>query len=397
MPLRAADGRITGTFGISRDITRRKQTEEELRHTQQFLASIVEHIPNMIFVKDAQNLRFVRFNRAGEDLLGYSRDELLGKNDYDFFPKEEADFFTAKDREVLGNGRVEDIPEEPIKTRFKGERVLHTIKIPLLDDQGEPQFLLGISEDVTDRMRAEEAQRQAEAKERDVMERTDRLNSIGLLAAGMAHEINNPLQGMMSHMSLIKKALPVGSPGRKNADLVLEGIESISALVHRLLSLGTEEHEFTESTGDGRQALEFVAQLVESQLSRARIKLEVRIAPGPLRVAMAEKALVQVLLNLIINARDAMPDGGTMTLEAFAVSPWICLTVRDTGVGIAKEAMGKLFTPFYTTKGGAGVGLGLSVAASLVRSFGGEVEVESEWGRGSCFTVRVPIIEKGPA
>lgn len=393
--LRDADGQIIGTFGISRDITRRKQMEEDLRRTQQFLTSIVENIPNMIFVKDARDLRFVRFNGAGENLLGYARDELLGKSDYDFFTQEEADFFTAKDREVLANGRIVDIPREPIDTRFKGKRVLHTIKIPLMDDQGTPEFLLGISEDITDRIRAEEAEREADAKERVILERTDRLSNLGLLAAGMAHEINNPLQGMMGHLSVIKKALPEGAPGRENADLVLKGIESISALVHRLLSLGTEEHEYTESTGDARQALEFVTHLVASQLSHARIQLAVQIAPGPLPIAMAEKALVQVLLNLIINARDAMPKGGVLTLDAVSAPPWMKLAVRDTGVGIAPDSIEKLFTPFYTAKGGLGTGLGLSVTASLVRSYGGHIEVESELGKGSCFTVRVPMITEG--
>ena len=121
-----------------------------------FLDSIVENIPNMIFLKDAKELRFVRFNRAGEDLLGYSRDDLLGKNDYDFFPKEQADFFTEKDREVLRGKEVVDIPEEPIQTRNKGERILHTKKVPILDANGEPEYLLGISEDITERKKAEE-------------------------------------------------------------------------------------------------------------------------------------------------------------------------------------------------------------------------------------------------
>ena len=118
-----------------------------------FLESIVENIPNMIFVKEAGELRFARFNRAGEELLGYQRDALLGKNDYDFFPPEEADFFIAKDREVLDGGELVDIAEEPIHTAHRGVRYLHTQKIPILGDDGTPLYLLGISEDITDRKR----------------------------------------------------------------------------------------------------------------------------------------------------------------------------------------------------------------------------------------------------
>jgi two-component system, cell cycle sensor histidine kinase and response regulator CckA len=146
-----------------------------LEHTQagpsdsaRFLDSIVENIPYMIFVKDADELRFVRFNGAGERLLGYRREDLLGKNDFDFLPEKEARFFTTKDREVLRKGEVLDIPEEPIHTG-SGERWLHTRKIPVLDDSGRPLFLLGISEDITEARAAatklRETQRELSASE----------------------------------------------------------------------------------------------------------------------------------------------------------------------------------------------------------------------------------------
>ncbi|MCK9364589.1 MAG: transporter substrate-binding domain-containing protein [Syntrophales bacterium] len=136
-------------------ITERKQAEDALRRMNTLLDSVVENIPNMIFLKDAGNLRFVRFNRAGEDLLGHSREDLLGKSDYDFFPKEQADFFTEKDRDVLRGKELVDIPEEPLQTRNKGKRTMHTKKVPILNAKGEPEYLLGISEDITERKQAE--------------------------------------------------------------------------------------------------------------------------------------------------------------------------------------------------------------------------------------------------
>jgi len=151
-----SNGKPVGLRGAIVDITERRRAEEELRRINAFLDSIVENIPNMIFLKDAKELRFVRFNRAGEELLGFTRDDLMGKSDYDFFPKKEADFFTEKDREVLHGKNVVDVPEEPIQSRDKGKRILHTKKVPILGANGEPEFLLGISEDITERKEAED-------------------------------------------------------------------------------------------------------------------------------------------------------------------------------------------------------------------------------------------------
>jgi PAS domain S-box-containing protein len=149
---------------LKREISERQRAEEEIRQGRNLLDSIIENIPAMIFLKDAKELRFMRLNKAGEELIGFSRNDLIGKNDYDFFPKEEADFFTSKDREVLKNNQLLDIPEEPIQTRKNGMRLLHTKKISLFDEQGEPRYLLGISEDITDRNHFEQALKQSEER-----------------------------------------------------------------------------------------------------------------------------------------------------------------------------------------------------------------------------------------
>src|SRR3712207_3419837 len=141
------------------DRLRARVAELEARCAQQgqaerFLDSIIDNIPMMVFVKDAAELRFVRLNKAEVDMINMPVEQLIGKNDHDFFPKEEADFFNDMDRKVLESGTLLDIPEEPIQTN-KGMLILHTKKIPLLDEQGRPQYLLGISEDITERKRAE--------------------------------------------------------------------------------------------------------------------------------------------------------------------------------------------------------------------------------------------------
>ncbi|OGI40288.1 MAG: hypothetical protein A2V91_07095, partial [Candidatus Muproteobacteria bacterium RBG_16_64_10] len=154
-PLKNERGEITHFVSTGKDISERMRSEQEALRVQQFLNSVVENLPNMLFVKDAKDLRFVRFNRAAEELLGYSRTEMLGKGDHDFFPKDEADFFITMDREVLNTGELMDITEEHVHTRHRGTRLLHTRKIPILDERGQPLYLLGLSEDITERKQAE--------------------------------------------------------------------------------------------------------------------------------------------------------------------------------------------------------------------------------------------------
>jgi len=155
IPRLSANGEIRKWFGTCTDIEQIKRIEQELKDANAFLDAIIENIPLMLFIKESQSLQFVRFNRAGEDLLGWPRQTFKGKTDYDFWPRPQAEFFIEKDRETLNNGKVVDIAEEPIETRHQGVRFLHTRKVPIHDAAGHAIYLLGISEDITDRRRNE--------------------------------------------------------------------------------------------------------------------------------------------------------------------------------------------------------------------------------------------------
>jgi PAS domain S-box-containing protein len=153
--IKNSDGEIVAISVIGRDITEYKLAAAKVKEREEFLFLIIENIPHMIFIKEAKDLKFVRFNKAGEELLGLKRDHLIGKTDFDIFPKDQATFFTGRDRVVLAGGTMLDINEEPINV--KGEnRILHTKKIPINDITGTPAFLLGISEDITEQKNAEE-------------------------------------------------------------------------------------------------------------------------------------------------------------------------------------------------------------------------------------------------
>jgi PAS domain S-box-containing protein len=158
VPLLGANGEIRKWFGTCTDIEQIKRIEQELRDANAFLDAIIENIPLMLFIKESQSLRFVRFNRAGEDFLGWPRQTFIGKTDYDFWPRAQADFFTEKDRQALNGGKVVDIAEEPVETRHQGVRFLHTKKVPIHDADGRAIYLLGISEDITERRRIEKEQ-----------------------------------------------------------------------------------------------------------------------------------------------------------------------------------------------------------------------------------------------
>jgi len=155
VPLLSTNGEIRKWFGTCTDIEQIKRIEHELKDANAFLDAIIDNIPLMLFIKESRLLQFVRFNRAGEDLLGWSRNKVLGKSDYDLWPRAQAEFFIEKDREALNAGTVVDILEEPIETRHHGVRFLHTKKVPIRDAAGHATYLLGISEDITLRRRIE--------------------------------------------------------------------------------------------------------------------------------------------------------------------------------------------------------------------------------------------------
>ncbi|HXV97280.1 MAG TPA: PAS domain-containing protein, partial [Anaerolineae bacterium] len=183
IPLMGDDDKAEYLIGIVNDITERKRSEEtlanravELEESRNFLNSIINYLPTMLFVKEAEDLRFVQWNKAGEEIMGLAQKDMIGKNDYDLVPKEHADFFTSKDREVLASGKMLDIPEEPIQTA-KGLRLLHTRKVPVLGADGKPKYLLGISEDITEQKQAEAALQASLARTESLYQISDALTT----------------------------------------------------------------------------------------------------------------------------------------------------------------------------------------------------------------------------
>jgi PAS domain S-box-containing protein len=378
-----------------------RQSQYTLTETKNFLDSVIENLPSMVFVKDAAHLRFVRFNKAGEELTGYSREDLLGKSDYDLFPQEQADFFVARDRDVLATRQLLDIAEEPIHTKFSGVRILHTKKMPLLDEEGTPQFILGISEDITEQKQVEiELRKATAAAEAASVAKT-------MFLANMSHEIRTPMNGILGMSELLlRTALN---------DRQLQLAQSVHRSGVALLTIINDILDFSkiEAGKMGLEAIVFdLRELVEeavvlfSEPARAKgLELSCCVGTGcPDRVVGDPVRLRQILLNLIGNAVKFTHRGRIQVAveccAGHAAQGMLTFKVADTGIGIDSSVQSTIFDHFSqadgtTTRKFGGTGLGLAIVKQLVLLMHGEVGVESRLGEGSTFWLTIPLQSAG--
>jgi PAS domain S-box-containing protein len=394
--LRHEDGSPYAICGISTDITDLKRAEAERARLRTFLDSIIENLPNMVFVKDAQELRFVRFNKAGESLLGFSRRDLIGKNDYDFFPKEEADFFTSKDREVLSSGQQLDIPEEPIQTKSGETRVLHTKKVPILDGGGRPIYLLGISEDITERRRIE--QRLADLNE-GLRRRTEELEAsnqeLEAFSYSVSHDLRAPLRHIAGFADLLERGAgeALDEKSRRYVEKIVGAATRMGQLIDDLLvfsRMGRAQMRHT-SVDLAHLVSEIVAELKEEAKDRT---IEWRIEPLP--VVRGDPAMLRVaLMNLLSNAVKYTRPRPVAIIEVGAESreEGVVVHVRDNGVGFEGQYRHKLFGVFqrlHRPEEFEGTGIGLANVRRIVLRHGGTTWAEGEVGSGACFYFSLP-------
>ncbi len=359
-----------------------------------FLESIVEHIPDVVFVKDAATLEFVHVNRAAEALLGIGREELLGRGDHDFFPKEQADFFIATDRRVLNGKKLVTVDDEPIQTRAHGLRSLRTSKMPILDQRGEPIFLLGISRDITD-----EKQTRARLEEAQAHERASRAKSAFL--ANMSHELRTPLNSIIGFTELLEDRVP-GPLNDKQARYVANVLSSSRHLLHLIgeildlskLEAGRMTLRLAET--DVAAAVLRVGAAVQPLADKKQIALRMDVHDLELSAMLDEQRFDQILYNLFSNAVKFTPDGGSIDVTARLDGDAIAISVRDSGIGIAPEDLERIFLEFEQadssyTRAQQGTGLGLALTKRLVELHDGRIWVESTPGLGSTFSFAIPV------
>jgi PAS domain S-box-containing protein len=426
-------------IGIVADISKRKEVETQLRGTTAFLDSVIDNVPLTIFVKDADNLRYERINRAGQELLGLRQEELLGKSDFDFFSEEQAAFFVEKDRETLRAKTIVNVEEEPIRTK-RGERWLHTRKTAILDEQGHPRHLLGISEDITERRELVSALRHvSEDLERRVLERTadlatanaelrreiqereklqaqllqvQKLEGLGLLAGGIAHDFNNLLTAILGGASVALLTVPPENPARKDIETVVATAQRAANLTRQMLAYSGKGHVEIRPIELSAHVREIAALLETTIPKKVQLRLELQRDLPPVEADVAQ--VQQIIMNLVINGAEAIGDAqGTVLVatgvqevdeqygttlfaaDGLASGTYVFLEVHDTGHGMDEATKNKIFDPFFTTKF-TGRGLGLAAVLGIVRGHRGAIKVYSSPGRGTTFKVFFPTSRGRP-
>ena len=425
---------------------KRKRAEEALDEERNMLRIVIDNLPDYIYVKDAE-FRYVVSNGAHMRFLGVTApDEVIGKTVFELFPQELASKYHADDQEAIGSG-------QPLLNRE--ERSVHqterrvawnlTTKVPLRDSSGKIVGLVGIARDITEKKQAEEAlkkshdeleQALSELKRTQAqMIQSEKMASIGQLAAGVAHEINNPTGFVSSNLKTLSDyqndMLSLIREYRKlTADLKAtvasqENMASISGNLDRIEGLEKEMDidfilddtpnlikesqegaerirkiviDLKDFAHPGEQKLQYadINKALNSTLNivwnEIKYKATVTKDYGEVpEVQCYPQQINQVFMNLLLNAAQAIEKQGEIRIVTKAVDGYVEIKISDTGVGITKENLSKIFDPFFTTKAvGKGTGLGLNIAYNIIKKHKGTIDVESEVGVGTTFTIRIP-------
>jgi two-component system NtrC family sensor kinase len=355
----------------------------ELKLLKEFNESIIESINVGLLAVDLEG-RVTRLNSALEEILDLSRAQAVGKRVEDLFSED----FTDTLRQVLGNDswrlkEIRNIYKIHTATSIGRPLVLNIAIAPLQDSQGQTGALV-VLEDVTSRVRLEEQLQQRE-----------KLSSIGLLAAGVAHEVNTPLTGVSSYTQMLLGMLSENDPKHSLLLKVRRQAERATNIVNNLLNFSRtgDAAEFSEL--DIARVLDDTLQLLEPQLRGNQIEIVRGYDPDSPPVIGNSGKLQQVFTNLLLNARDAIPFGGSIKISTVPTDDHsLMIEVADSGIGIAPENVAKIYDPFYTTKGvGRGTGLGLAVSYGIVQEHSGHMSVESTPGHGTIFRITLPTAQ----
>jgi two-component system, cell cycle sensor histidine kinase and response regulator CckA len=397
-PLRAADGEITGVVTAAVDIGDRYEVEQALRRSEERFRTLFENAGDAILIVGTEG-RFVEANRTATERLGYTRQELLTMTPEQLETPEFAALADDRKTQMLRQG---SLSFETAQVTRDGT-IIPTDIIATVIELGGKLAVLAIAHDLTEHRRAEAERTALEAQ----LRQAQKMEGIGQLAGGIAHDFNNLLTAIRGNASLALAEIPADSPARDDMEQIEQASDRAAALTRQLLAFARRTVLQPEVVDVGAIVCRLEPML--RRLLGEDVTLVTVTPPGRGAVMADPSQIEQVIVNLAVNARDAMPDGGTLTIETADVEldeaavrahpsatpgPNAMIAVTDTGTGMAPATLDRLFEPFFTTKGpGKGTGLGLATVYGIVRQSGGAIWAESELGRGSKLTVYLPWVE----
>ena len=383
--LRTVSGYIAVAIENSRLYEEQQQHADELALLKEFNESIVESVNVGLLAVDEDG-RITRCNTTFEELMGLSREESVGKLVEEIFDES----FALNLNSILGKSKwhlteIRNAYKLHTYDRAGNSLILNVAVAPLRSVSSAQTGAIVVLENVSSRVKLEETLQQSE-----------KLSSIGLLAAGVAHEVNTPLTGVSSYTQMLLSMVPETDPKHALLQKMQRQTDRASNIVGNLLNFSRTGNIVESGEIDINKLLDDTLQLLEPQLRKSNVEIVKNYTKTPPRIFGNGGKLQQVFTNLILNARDAMVAGGTITLMTDASEDGeVNIEVADTGEGISEENLNKIFDPFFTTKGvGNGTGLGLAVTYGIVQEHAGTIEVQSENGNGTTFKLSFPATSK---
>jgi two-component system NtrC family sensor kinase len=383
-------GKRVFTCFYLRDLTQRIEIQRELQKANTFLNNIIQSSVDGIVVVDSKGVPLI-FNEGAERILGYKAEEIIGnpENFRKFYPLHVASEMMRRMRSAEYGP-----PDKLNTTRLtfinkNGEEVPVNFSASIIREGGKEVGSVGIFSDLREILKVHEELEAAQSQ----LVHTEKIASLGRMAAGVAHEINNPLAGILIYAELLKRDLDAEAAYRENLDVIIQQTLRCQQIVNRLLDFSRQSLG-PRKLFDPNNLIHRCVELISHQAFFHNIKVVEKLDPALPQIVGDPGQLQQVFTNLLLNAADAMAGSGVLTIASRPAprGDGVVLQFTDTGSGIAPEIIDKIFEPFFTTKPpGQGTGLGLSIVFGVIQRHGGSIEAESVPGEGTTFTIRLPL------
>ena len=378
------------TYVYIRDLTEWKRIEGELKKANSFFVNLIESSVDGIIAADIKG-NIIIFNHSAEQLTGYRADEVVGGKLHitKIYPEGVAKDIMRKLRSEEYGGVGKLTPIRITVLSREREEIPIELSAALVYEEGREIASVGIFTDLRERLKIEEQLQETHLQ----LLQSEKMASVGKLAAGVAHEINNPLGGILIYASLMLEDMPEDDPRRPDIQRIVQETTRCKEIVKSLLEFGHQSGPKFEPVDVNRAIVDGLFFL-ENQAIFHNIEIVKDLDPFSLRVMGNASQLKQVFMNMVVNAADAMSGNGKLTIQTRLSEDesFVYISFTDTGVGIPEENLSKIFDPFFTTKEvGKGTGLGLAVCYGIVEKHGGRIEVESQVGRGTTFRIVLPV------